>query len=307
MSLRKSASSKKSQSKDKSQFRKDFKGCQLSHSLPINFEPDVEYMNRYKLDGTWYMSEKYDGIRAIWTGNELITRSLRKFEYVPEWFCEILKEHRTPLDGEIYIPHEDFSQVSSLSIAKKCERIDEKWKKVNYLIFDIPCQDLTFEKRLKYMKTLDFDCDYITVINFEEVKFPKEFYKVNERFRKIVELKGEGVMLIKGDSMYEQAKRTKHSLKYKKEHEGQAVIISLHEGLGKYQGKLGKFKCRLPNGNTFFCGTGFDDDMREKYKFNKTVCLSVDENTPNVGDTIKFSCLELIENTGIPRLGVYKK
>ena len=45
----------------------------------------------------WYLSEKYDGLRGIWTGKELIARPSKKegqmkgkiFNYVPEWFINM--------------------------------------------------------------------------------------------------------------------------------------------------------------------------------------------------------------------------
>lgn len=282
-------------------FRRDFKGCQLSHTLQINESPDDEYVRHNKLDGVWYMSEKYDGLRAVWTGKDLITRTMKTFAYVPDWFRS--KLGRTPFDGEIYIPNEPFT---SLSISKKCDIIDNRWKKVKYLIFDTPMKNIKFEQRLKFLRTLKFECDFIQVINFQEVNLPREFGKVNEMFREVVARNGEGVMLIRASSGYEEGKRSKDSLKYKKDTEGQATIVSFHEGLGKYKGKLGKFKCRMPSGNTFFCGTGIDDELRDKYVFDKTVCVSAQDDAPKIGDAIRFSCLEIIDKTGIPRLGVYK-
>ena len=49
----------------------------------------------------WLASEKLDGIRCIWTGEHLLTRQGKKFNFVPEWFMKFLPEG-LPLDGELW-------------------------------------------------------------------------------------------------------------------------------------------------------------------------------------------------------------
>ena len=43
----------------------------LSHNIK-NIKPD-------ELNGNWYYSHKHDGVRAIWNGSKLLTRSKREF------------------------------------------------------------------------------------------------------------------------------------------------------------------------------------------------------------------------------------
>ena len=276
----------------------------------------TEYNNTIGISGKWYMSEKLDGIRAIWTGSLLLTKSMRPFTYVPDWFIKRLPKG-TSFDGELYIPGLNFQTFSSLSITKKSPEVDDKWKKVLYIIFDMPLVCIKFEDRLNRLKRLKmfsvskFMVPFVKIIEFKLLNdIRNEFFKVNNLFKEVLKKNGEGIMLIKADSMYE-SKRCKHSLKYKKEYRDEAEVISYHEGLGKYHKKLGKYKCKIPKtGKTFFCGTGLSDELRSMYHFDKTVCEYIDEDKPNlkvpkIGDIITYSCMEILPS-GIPRMSVFK-
>ena len=223
------------------------------------------------------------------------------------WFIQLFPRG-VPLDGELYIPDVPFSSFSSLSVTKRTEDVDKKWEKVQYLIFDMPLKDYSFEQRLGMMKAFKLRRDNLKVIEFKRIKnIDKDFKEVNDFFDSIIEKGGEGVMLIKGCSHY-ISKRSRESLKYKKEYQGEAEVIQLCEGQGKYYQKLGKLKCKLPNGKIFYCGTGFSDAERNMYQFDKTLCINIDKEikVPKVGDKILYTCMEIIEKTGVPRMSVYK-
>jgi DNA ligase-1 len=280
---------------------------QLSHSLEINKSPNDEFFIKNKLQGTWYLSEKYDGIRAIWTGEKLITRAGREFTFVPDWFIKSLPSN-FPLDGEILIPNKEFSYFSSLTIQKECEVAHQKWNNVRYLIFDTPQSDKTFEQRLKELLKVKLPI-YANVILFDKIEnIQNEFDKINKRFDKIISRDGEGIMLIKADSLYAFGKRSRQSLKYKKFSEGEATVIDILEGTGKYKGVMGKIKCKLPNGKEFCCGTGFDDNQRNSYIFKDSQLVEIKDNPniPQIGDLITYSCMEIIKKTNIPRMAVFK-
>jgi DNA ligase-1 len=281
--------------------------CQLSHSLKVNNVPDEEYFKTNKLNGDWYMSEKYDGIRAIWDGSNLTTRSKRKFTWVPQWFLDALPKDES-LDGEIFVPGQSFGYFSSLSIQKENPIAHQKWKEVIFLIFDYPYAGIEFSERLKHLKYIKLP-KFVKIVKFIKLDLPKDFQKVNEQFISITQKNGEGVMLIKANSEYSHGKRSRNSLKYKKEHISEAKVVDISVGAGKYIGVLGKLKCQLENGNTFFCGTGFNDLQRNCYHFDingKFIKMSNETEVPKIGDIISYSCMEIIEKTGIPRMSVYR-
>ena len=55
------------------------------------WEPDMDIRG-------WWMSEKLDGVRGYWTGEQLVSRSGKVFA-VPAWFTENFPS--VPLDGEL--------------------------------------------------------------------------------------------------------------------------------------------------------------------------------------------------------------
>ena len=70
----------------------------------------------------WWASEKWDGIRALWDGEKMISRGSglgkpKVYTYVPEWFKNILPPG-VALDGEIWIGRGYFQKTSRLSTLK---------------------------------------------------------------------------------------------------------------------------------------------------------------------------------------------
>lgn len=76
-----------------------------------------------QIDPTQYLvSEKFDGVRAIWDGKVLRFRSGRAIN-APGWF--IAKLPLQKLDGELWLAREKFEQHSG--IVRKTEPIDDEW------------------------------------------------------------------------------------------------------------------------------------------------------------------------------------
>ena len=63
----------------------------------------------------WYMSEKLDGVRCIWDGQELYSRYGNKFN-PPDYIKSALPKD-FPLDGELWTKRNDFQ--SCVSIIKR--------------------------------------------------------------------------------------------------------------------------------------------------------------------------------------------
>ncbi len=98
-----------------------------------------------KVDITgWWMSEKLDGVRGYWTGKKLVFRS-GNLLHVPEWFTRGFPS--TPLDGELWIGREQFSELASI-VRRKSVYTD--WEKVRYVIGSSPNRvgELTADSRL---------------------------------------------------------------------------------------------------------------------------------------------------------------
>ena len=81
----------------------------------------------------WYMSEKLDGVRCIWDGENLWSRNGLKF-FPPSYFKAALPKD-FHLDGELWTKRDDFQKC--VSIVKRQDENDE-WKGITYMIFDAP-------------------------------------------------------------------------------------------------------------------------------------------------------------------------
>jgi hypothetical protein len=86
-----------------------------------------------------------------------------------------------------------------------------------------------------------------------------------------------------------------------------ATIVQLIEGSFQLRGKLGKFKCEDPKSHyTFYCGKQIPLQIRNSYVFQNTKLLRItNANVPDIGDTIQYSCVELIHND-LPREAFYE-
>jgi len=284
---------------------KDKKMVQLSKSmLKQHIQPPVN----------WYASEKYDGLRGIWTGKEMVARPSKKngelkgkiFNYVPDWFLNMLPKGIS-LDGEIWLGRGRFQEISGLSnvkLSKKYtkEQLDDIWKEVKFMVFDIPHINDTYIERYEILKTVINDmriqhgpsCPIVltttTIIRSHE--------HLAEIYKEYVTNGAEGLILREPSSYYEE-KRSKLLLKMKINEDSEAIVLEHVLGDGKYSKLLGSLKCKLPNGNTFNIGTGFSDIIRNEY------------NNPDskyyipIGSTVNFSYMELTTK-GIPRHPVYR-
>jgi len=104
----------------------------------------------------WYVSEKYDGYRAIWNGKEFVSRNGNIF-VTPQWFKDWFPNDEA-LDGELFMGRNSFEKHGLL---RKKYANDSVWKKanVNFQIFDSPTIKGDFEERqLKIKKIINSSC-----------------------------------------------------------------------------------------------------------------------------------------------------
>lgn len=96
--------------------------------------------------GGWWLSEKFDGVRAFWDGAALRTRSWREI-YAPDWFLAALPQG-VALDGELWGGRGTFQIASELSRFLRMN--DEAWRAMRFMAFDWPTTDMVaFEERQK--------------------------------------------------------------------------------------------------------------------------------------------------------------
>src|SRR6185503_19683737 len=95
----------------------------------------------------WWMSEKYDGLRAYWDGQKLWSRK-DNLIHAPDYFLAEFPRD-IALDGELWIGHGKFEETMSIV---RSERPDDRWKHVHYMVFDAPQAKGTFETRTQFLR-----------------------------------------------------------------------------------------------------------------------------------------------------------
>lgn len=276
----------------------------------------------------WWASEKWDGIRALWDGEKMISRGSglgkpKVYTYIPEWFRRTLPPG-IPLDGEIWIGRGLFQKTSRLSTLKpgksySQDDIDSIWlgkedPPVVFKVFDIPNDPRPFEKRMKYLQTIVKDrkeC-WKKLAYPGKKSFPIQFteqVKINSieqlisLYKKLTTEGAEGIMLRAHGSPYE-TKRSKYMLKYKIKEDSECIVRGYVLGEGRLTGMLGSLRCELlkdgvPSGVFTQIGTGFTDSQRTNYN-NK----NSKEYIP-IGSVVSFSYMEMTDD-GVPRHPVYR-
>ena len=240
------------------------------------------YQSNIKLEQYW-VSEKYDGVRAYWNGKNLISRQGNIF-HAPEWFVQALPEE--PLDGELWAGRGKFEQVSGTVRHQTANNAE--WKKIKYKVFDLPNNKQTFDKRLKQLEKI------ISYINRPHIQLVKQ-YKISshkalkKKLDEIVKQGGEGLMLHLGASLYRSG-RNNDLLKLKKHFDAEAIVIKHLPGKGKYKGMLGSILVESTDKKRFKIGSGFSDAERK--------------SPPTIGSTITYKYFGLTRY-GIPRFASF--
>jgi len=220
----------------------------------------------------WWMSEKLDGVRAVWTGSVLMSRNGNEFN-APDWFIEELPDG-VYLDGELWEGRGMFQKTVGRVRANR-----GNWGRIKFMVFDVVSEGKceARQNRLRAVK-LPAHCRLV------EQFMCKNRQHLDEFESGVLVSGGEGVMLRKPNSAYSH-KRSPDLLKVKNVQMGEAVVNGYTDGQGKHIGRIGAIVCEYM-GKVFNIGTGISDFLRE--------C------PPVVGSSVTFSFIGLTDG-GIPR------
>lgn len=249
-------------------------------------EPTILLANvlRADTDVTQYLvSEKYDGVRAIWDGSTLRFRSGRVVP-APQWFIDKLPAQ--PLDGELWLARRKFDELSG--IVRKNTPVDDEWQRVSYMVFELPDAPGTFEQRYGKIRAL------VATVNWPQLRAVEQSRvthraELKRRFDAIVKAGAEGLMLHLTDAPYVTG-RSDVLLKLKPLLDTEATVIRHLAGKGKHAGRLGALEVKTKDGIVFRLGTGFTDAARN--------------NPPPVGSLVTYTYRE-IPPTGKPRFASF--
>lgn len=239
---------------------------------------------RDEIDVTQYLvSEKYDGVRAIWDGRVLKFRSGRVVN-APAWFLAKLPPHS--LDGELWLARSKFEQLSG--IVRKNEPVDEEWRQLKYMIFELPDAPGTFAERAQRIREMVEAAKFSQLVAVTQTPIASRA-ALQKKFDDIVRDRAEGLMLHLADAPYSTG-RSDVLLKLKPLLDTEAKVVAHVPGKGKYKNMMGALRVEMPDGRRFNIGTGFTDSVRK--------------NPPPVGASVTYTYPSLTK-TGLPRFAVY--
>ncbi|QJR80439.1 DNA ligase [Alteromonas pelagimontana] len=248
----------------------------------------VQLANVYEQDNArpisdYLVSEKYDGVRAIWTGEKFLTRQGNPIP-APGWFTAPLPA--VWLDGELWTQRQDFEGLTS--IVRTETPNDERWRRVSYKVFDMPDAQLPFEQRYKnYLNLIkQIDAEHIKAV--KQQRFSSN-HALSEHLQALVEAGAEGLMLHLATARHHSG-RSSALLKLKPYFDDEAEVIAYLPGKGKYTGMLGALRVKNTQGVVFSVGSGFTDNGRA--------------NPPPIGSIITYK-YHGFTNNGLPRFASF--
>lgn len=245
--------------------------------------PDLMLLQSYDKQNIsgWVMSEKLDGVRGYWDGQQLYTRQ-NQLLTPPHYFL-----HNFPpfaIDGELFSERGQFEKISSIVRSQK----DKGWEDLALYVFDVPYAQGNLHERLavlaQYLK--DHPTAHIKIIP----QIPVQSTQHLQAFLAEVEqLGGEGVVVRNPNAPYEFGKRSSQILKVKTALDEECTVIEHHRGKGQFENIMGSLTCENHRGR-FKIGSGFNLEERT--------------NPPPIGSVITYRYRGLT-NSGKPRFATY--
>ncbi|WP_417552736.1 DNA ligase [Marinomonas fungiae] len=231
----------------------------------------------------YLVSEKLDGIRAIWDGQQLTTRQGNPIS-APVWFTDGWPE--VWLDGELWAGRGRFGFVQNTVLDS--EPNEMQWREIQYMVFDAPNYTDVFEQRAASYLALMRQTNNIFIKGIEQLRLEgsEALYRLLDD---VTNAGGEGLMLHRKDALLKDG-RSDALLKLKPFQDAEAKVIGHAVGSGKYKGMMGALLVELANGRQFKIGTGFSDLERS--------------NPPQVGEYITFR-YQGLTSSGLPRFASF--
>ena len=266
--------------------------------LNFAFSLDLLRLSEFKDQNVsgWLASEKLDGVRAYWDGENLLSRQGKKLN-APLSFTKNFPKFA--LDGELYAKELKFEEIQA-SVMDKLP--DEKaWSRLKFHIFDVPEASGGLLDRLEVLAKFLKNEPNQNLIIIKQIKMRDnaQFLKFTEN---IIAKGGEGAVVREPNAPYER-KRSKNALKFKKFKDAECEVIAVNKGNGKYEKFAGSITCKAfggkddkeragepKEGTIFKIGSGLSDENRQK--------------PPKIGSIITYKFQNLTSN-GKPRFPIF--
>lgn len=248
--------------------------------------PPLMLAGRYSDDidpAAYWVSEKLDGVRAYWDGEQLLFRSGQRI-VAPQWFVAALPARR--LDGELWLGRGRFAELSGT--VRQQQPDDAAWRQVRYMLFDLPGAAGTFSDRVVAMRELVATAGVPWLAAVEQFRVVDRA-ALKQRLAAVVNAGGEGLMLHRADARWLPG-RSDALLKLTPWLDDEARVVGHVPGKGRLAGVLGALEVEAADGRRFRLGSGLSDEERRR--------------PPPVGTTVTYRYRELTAR-GIPRFPRY--
>lgn len=201
------------------------------------------------------VSEKLDGVRALWDGQALRFRSGRRIA-APDWFVAALPA--TPLDGELWLGRRNFDRLSGM--VRRGVAVDAEWREIRYMIFDLPGDASPFGERSARVLAVVAAAKQPWLQAVVQARVADRA-ALKRQLLQIVNAGGEGLMLHRADALWAPG-RSEALRKFKPLPDEDARVIAHLPGKGRNKGRMGALLLEMPGGQRFALGTGFSDAQR---------------------------------------------
>jgi DNA ligase 1 len=229
------------------------------------------------------VSEKYDGVRAVWDGRVLRHRSGREVA-APRSFVAALPAE--PLDGELWLGRGRFEALSA--IVRTVSPRDADWARVRYMVFELPGGGGSFAERAVRIAELAKHAGMAQLVAAPQERIVDRG-TLQRRLEAVTAAGGEGLMLHLASAPVANG-RSDVLMKLKPHLDAEAVVVAARPGAGKYRGQVGALEVENAEGRRFLVGSGLSDVLRR--------------DPPPPGSVITYRYRELTSN-GVPRFATY--
>ncbi|WP_107776415.1 DNA ligase [Campylobacter concisus] len=266
--------------------------------LNFAFSLDLLRLSEYKDQNVsgWLASEKLDGVRAYWDGENLLSRQGKKLN-APLSFTKNFPKFA--LDGELYAKELKFEEIQATVMDKLPD--EKAWGRLKFHVFDVPEASGGLLDRLEVLAKFLKNKPNENLIIIKQIKMRDNahFLKFTED---IIVKGGEGAVVREPNAPYER-KRSKNALKFKKFKDAECEVIAINKGSGKYAKFTGSLTCKAlggkdkeekagepKSGTIFKIGSGLSDEKRQ--------------NPPEIGSIITYKFQNLTAK-GKPRFPIF--
>jgi len=203
----------------------------------------------------YLVSEKFDGVRAVWDGQVLRFRSGRVIA-APAWFLAALPP--LPLDGELWVGRGQFDRVSGA--VRKAVPDDAEWRALKYLVFDAWGRAEPFDQRVRLVDQAlaSLGLPWLMAVQHAQLQSAAA---LQNRLQQVVGGGGEGLVLHRADALWRTG-RTDALFKLKPQPDEDGQVLGHQAGKGRFAGLTGALLLETPQGQRFALGSGLSDALR---------------------------------------------